>query len=257
MGADNSRPLVGVAACRKFIKPHYYHAAGEKYLTALVDAAALTPVILPALDQPAGFETILGCCNGILLTGSPSNVEPHHYDGGSSRPGTLHDPHRDATTLELIPAVIRAGIPLLGICRGFQEINVAYGGSLHQNVHEEDEMHDHRENPDQPLEVQYGPAHEVELVPGGMLSRLCGRDRERVNSIHHQGIERVGRGLTVEARAPDGLVEAFTVTGAPGFTLAVQWHPEWRPGDNPFYSSLFQAFGSACRQYARSHGAVS
>jgi putative glutamine amidotransferase len=186
------------------------------------------------------------------LTGSASNVEPHHYGGPASEPGTLHDPNRDATTLPLIPQAIAAGLPVLAICRGFQEMNVAYGGTLHQRLHEVDGYIDHREDESAPLDVQYGAAHEVLLEPGGRLREIAGRDRLMVNSLHWQGIRDLGGGLEVEARAPDGVIEAFRAAGAADFGLGLQWHPEWQFESNPFSSALFAAFGDACRRRAAS-----
>jgi putative glutamine amidotransferase len=164
--------------------------------------------------------------------------------------GTQHDPARDQTTLPLIRQAIAAGIPVLGICRGFQEMNVAFGGTLHQRVHEVAGMLDHREPDEQPLEVQYAPRHPLQVQPGGVLAGL-GLPREiAVNSIHGQGVERLAPGLRVEALAPDGLIEAFSVIDAPSFALGVQWHPEWLVGSNPNYLAIFQAFGEACRKRA-------
>jgi putative glutamine amidotransferase len=183
-----------------------------------------------------------------MFTGSHSNVEPHHYSGPPSDPGTLHDPARDATTLPLIRGAVASGVPVLGICRGFQEMNVAFGGTLHQKVHEVEGRHDHREDTSLELDVQYGPAHEVVLEPGGSLQALTGQDRIQVNSLHSQGVDRLGPGLTVEARALDGLIEAFHVDHAKAFALAVQWHPEWKPMNNPFSRALFAAFGAAARE---------
>jgi putative glutamine amidotransferase len=191
----------------------------------------------------------LDACDGLLLTGSASNVEPYHYGGPASQPGTLHDPNRDATTLPLIPQAIAAGLPVLAICRGFQEMNVAYGGTLHQRLHEVTGYMDHREDESTPLEVQYGAAHEVRLEPGGSLQKIAGRDRLQVNSLHWQGIQTLGRDLRVEARAPDGVVEAFRDPGA-RFALGLQWHPEWQFAQNEFSSALFAAFGEASRQHA-------
>jgi putative glutamine amidotransferase len=163
----------------------------------------------------------------------------------------LHDPARDATTLPLIRRAVQAGVPVLGICRGFQEMNVAFGGTLHQRLHEVPGYLDHRDDETQPLEVQYGPAHEVTLEPGGVLRTLTASERIRVNSLHSQGIERLGEGLAVEARAPDGVIEAFRVPAARRFALAVQWHPEWQVMSNPFSRALFATFGDASRERAQ------
>jgi len=244
------RPVIGVPADRRMLGKHPFHAVGEKYLRALTDAAGALPVIIPSIGLD--LDEVLDLVDGVMLTGSPSNVEPHHYAGTPSVSGTLHDPARDATTLALVPAAIRAGLPVLGVCRGFQEMNVAFGGSLHQRVHEVGGYMDHRDDETQELDVQYGPAHDVLLDPGGMLRRLAGgAERIRVNSLHWQGVDRLGAGLAVEAHAPDGLVEAFRIEGA-RFAVAVQWHPEWQVMQNPFSRALFAAFGEACRERARS-----
>jgi putative glutamine amidotransferase len=195
-------------------------------------------------------KEILAKVDGLFLTGSPSNVEPHHYEGEASRPGTLHDTHRDETFLDLINLALETGVPLFAVCRGFQELNVVLGGTLHQFVHEQPGYQVHKENPDDPLEVQYGPAHEVHLVEGGLLRKLAGKDTVTVNSVHSQGAARLAKGITVEAVADDGLVEAFRVDGSKAFALAVQWHPEWQVTENEFSMAIFSAFGNACRDYA-------
>ena len=243
----SKRPVIGIPADRRMLGQQAYHVAGEKYLTAVLDAAGGVPVIVPAIGRELRLEELLERLDGLLFMGSPSNVDPRHYQGEPSADGTLHDPHRDDTTLPLIPRAVAAGVPVLGICRGFQEINVAFGGSLWQKLQEVPGHLDHREDPTQPLEQQYGPAHEVTLAPGGMLRRLAGTDRIRVNSLHSQGVRELGQGLIVEARAPDGVIEAFRVERAPSFALALQWHPEWRATGNEFSRALFAEFGAACR----------
>jgi len=243
------RPLIGIPADRRMLGPQPYHLAGEKYVTAALDAAGAIPVIVPALGRELQDASLLESLHGLLFTGSPSNVEPRRYSGEPSEAGTLHDPHRDETTLPLIPRAVAAGVPVLGICRGFQEMNVAFGGTLWQKLHEVPGHIDHREDQEQPLERQYGPAHEILLEPGGLLQRLAGGAAcVTVNSLHGQGVRELGPGLTVEARAPDGVIEAFRVTGARSFALAVQWHPEWRVQDNKFSLALFAEFGAACRE---------
>ena len=229
------------------IGPHPFHAVGEKYIAAVVQAADCLPLLIPVLETPLDVTEILTRVDGIFFPGSPSNVEPHRYSGPASVPGTLHDPYRDATTLSLIPRAIETGVPVFGVCRGFQEMNVALGGTLHQRVHEVDGLDDHREDKELPLDVQYGPAHDVVLEPGSLLRKLAGRDRVEVNSLHGQGVDRLGPDLAIEARATDGLVEAFRVSSAPSFALAVQWHPEWKVMSNPFSSALFAEFGKAAR----------
>jgi putative glutamine amidotransferase len=246
----SARPLIGIPADRRMVGAHPFHMVGEKYARAVLDAAGAAPLLIPSLADELGFEELLERLDGLLFTGSPSNVEPHRYEGPPSAPGTLHDPARDATTLPLIRKAVTAGVPVFGICRGFQEMNVAFGGTLHQKLHEVPGHLDHRDDGTQPLEVQYGPAHDVTLEPGGMLRVLASGDRVRVNSLHSQGIDRLGAELEVEARAPDGVIEAFRVRNAQRFALAVQWHPEWKVMSNPFSRALFAAFGEASRERA-------
>lgn len=245
------RPIIGITADRRMVGDHPFHMAGEKYLAAVSQASEGIPVMIPALGNVDDIEEVLGQLDGIVLPGSPSNVEPHRYSGTPSVPGTLHDPHRDATTLPLVPRAVAMGVPLLGICRGFQEMNVAFGGTLFQRVHEVPGHMDHRDDETQDLEVQYAPAHPVRLEPGGLLHELAGADEIIVNSLHWQGIERLGEDLLVEARAPDGLIEGFRVSNAQRFAVAVQWHPEWRAMENVFSRTLFAAFGDACRERAQ------
>jgi putative glutamine amidotransferase len=243
------KPVIGIPADRRLLGPHWFHCVGEKYIAAVAEAADAVPVLVPALGEQHLGEW-LDSFDGIMFTGSPSNVEPHRYQGPPSDPETWHDPHRDSTTLPMIPAAIAAGLPVLGICRGFQEMNVAFGGSLWQKLQEVPGHRDHREDKDAPLDEQYGPAHEVDLVEDGQLHRLAGTPRIRVNSLHSQGVQRLGEGLAVEAVADDGVIEAFRVAGAPAFAIAVQWHPEWKAMNNPFSRVLFAAFGDAARQRA-------
>jgi putative glutamine amidotransferase len=243
-------PLIGIPADRRLCGKHHFHMVGEKYIEAIAVGANAQPVLIPALGSELDIENALETFDGFLFTGSASNVEPHHYGGPASQPGTLHDPNRDATTLPLISKAIAAGIPVLAICRGFQEMNVAFGGTLHQRLHEVDGLLDHREDEETPLEVQYGPAHEVLLEPGGSLQKIAGQDRLQVNSLHWQGVDTLAKDLEVEARAPDGVVEAFRVARSPSFALGVQWHPEWQFAKNPVSRALFAAFGEATRHRA-------
>src|SRR5580704_10695703 len=243
-------PVIGIPADRRLCGKHYFHMVGEKYIDAVAAGASALPVLIPALGPEIDLVELLEVCDGLLLTGSASNVEPHHYGGPASAPGTLHDPSRDATTLPLIPRAVAAGLPVLAICRGFQEMNVAYGGTLHPRLHEVPGYLDHRDDESQPLDVQYAPAHEVLLEPGGQLQKIAGHERLHVNSLHWQGVQMLGPKLAVEARATDGVIEAFRVADAPAFALALQWHPEWQFAQDPFSSALFAAFGAASRQRA-------
>ncbi|RZA32570.1 MAG: gamma-glutamyl-gamma-aminobutyrate hydrolase family protein [Lysobacteraceae bacterium] len=244
-----SLPRVGLPTDRKQIGPHPFLAVGEKYVRAVVEGAGGLPLLLPTLQPALSPDALLDSIDGLLLTGAVSNIEPRHYTDEPSYEGNLHDPVRDTTTLALVPLAIAKGVPVLAICRGFQEVNVALGGTLYQKVHEQPGFLDHRENPDDPLEKQYAPVHAVTFNPGGILAGISASPSAQVNSLHGQGIAKLGRGLKVEAVAPDGLIEAFRHEGA-GFMLGVQWHPEWRVTENPFYLGIFKAFGDACRTRA-------
>ena len=252
-------PVVGVTACRRAITPHPYHVVQDKYVTAVRDAAGALPVIIPSEGHETQAESIVGAIDGLVLTGSYSNIEPERYGRSADASETLRDAERDETTARLIKAAVRAACPVLGICRGLQELNVAFGGTLHEALHERKDRTDHREQGDT-LEDQYGPAHDVALTPGGELTRIVQAEALRVNSLHAQGIDRLGERLIAEAHAPDGLIEAIRVADARAFTLAVQWHPEWRAVDTPSSKALFAAFGAACASRAdararRSHDA--
>ena len=243
------KPLVGVVSDRRQIDAaHYFQLVGEKYLQALVDAAGVYPVALPSLPEGLDVVEILGRLDGLFLTGNPSNIEPDCYRGRPSKAGTLHDPERDAATLPLIPAAVEAGVPLFAVCRGFQEMNVAFGGTLHQLVHEVPGYHIHKENSDDPLDVQYGPSHKVSFAPGGLLQKITGQPDATVNSLHSQAVDRLADGLSVEATADDGLIEGFVVKDAPAFALGVQWHPEWQIHADEASTAIFRAFGDACRK---------
>ena len=242
-----AKPIIAVPSDRRVLDPHPSHVSGEKYLQAIIDGAGGLPVIVPSMAADIGVDEILDRVDGVFLTGSYSNIEPHHYGADASDDSGFHDPHRDAMTLPLALGALEKGVPLLAACRGHQELNVALGGTLHQNVADVSGYHSHLENKTDPLEVQYGPSHPVSLMEGGLLRELAGTDSVMVNSLHAQGIARLADGIRVEAVADDGLIEAFAVDTAPGFSLSVQWHPEWRVTENAVSMAIFKAFGDACR----------
>jgi len=243
----STKPTVIVTSCNRMLGDHPFHIAGRKYVDGVRLAGAL-PLIAPPLEL-ADLDTLLDAADGVLFTGSPSNVHPSHFGEAVHNPELPLDPERDAWTLPLIRKVLERGMPMLGICRGTQEANVALGGTLHQAVQEQPGLKDHRAPKGEPAEVQYGLSHPVDVVPGGLLASIVGRASFEVNSVHGQGIRQLAPGLRVEAVAPDGLVEAFTQPAAAGFNLCVQWHPEWRAADNPVSVQLFNAFGVAVRAY--------
>lgn len=228
----------------------------DKYLQALY-LYGITPVVLPVLatdmltPEERAEQTIalLGSLDGLMLTGSYTNVSPERYGAERAAENTRGDVRRDDEALSWVHEAVRQELPLFGICRGFQEMNVAFGGTLHQAVQTLPGMLDHREPPADDKAGHYVPSHKVNIRPGGALEALYSGEHVEVNSLHQQGIDQLAPGLEAEAWAPDGLVEAISVRDAAAFALAVQWHPEWRPKEHPFYDALFQGFATACRQH--------
>ena len=243
-------PFIGIPSCVRTLNERDFHTVNERYPNAVIDAAGCVPLVIPAIGPKIDIGAVLDGLDGLLLTGSPSNVEPFHYGGPPSREGTLHDPDRDATTLPLIREAVRRDMPVLAICRGIQELNVALGGTLHQRIFEMPERFNHRRRQRRhiatiPDDERYGPAHSVTLTPDGSLARLAGATEIMVNSLHGQGIDRPAPDLMIEAVAPDGQIEAVSLPGA-RFVVGVQWHPEYKPLANPFSRALFAAFSQAC-----------
>ncbi len=247
MKTSKRKPIVILPSDVKHIGEQPFHVVGQKYILAVVQAAEAMPLLVPAIGDEIEIDDLLSAADGILLTGSPSNIHPSHFGQAIHNPALPLDTARDGLTLKLVRAAVDAGVPLLAICRGFQELNVAFGGSLHQAVQEQVGKRDHREPKDLPLAAQYAVSHAVNLVENGQLARIVGHEQMLVNSLHGQGIDRLGAGLSVEAHAPDGLVEAVHVDGAKAFALGVQWHPEWKVMENPQYLAIFKAFGAACK----------
>ncbi|MFO1269001.1 MAG: gamma-glutamyl-gamma-aminobutyrate hydrolase family protein [Rubrivivax sp.] len=247
--AAAGRPVVLVPACNKAIGEHPFVVAARMYAEGVRLAGAL-PLVVPWLEADE-IESTLDLAHGVLLTGSPSNVHPSHFGEAVHDPSLPLDPARDAWTLPLVRAALARGMPLIAICRGAQEFNVALGGTLHQAVHEVPGHADHRPREDDPVEVQFGPAHAVHVVPGTRLAAIVGEDAKTlaVNSLHGQGMKTLAPGIVVEATAPDGLVEAFSLGSASGFNLCLQWHPEWQAAGNPVSRRIFAAFGDALRAY--------
>lgn len=243
-------PLVLVTSCNKRLAGHPSHTVGRKYVDAVRLAGAL-PLIAPPFAEEQ-LPALLAQVHGVLLTGSPSNVHPSHFGQAVHDDSLPLDPERDAWTLPLVRLALERGLPLLAICRGAQEVNVALGGSLHQAVQEVGGYADHRgasARDEVSVEEVYAPAHPVEVEPGGLLAGLMDEHRFEVNSIHGQGVDRLADGLRVEARAPDGFVEAFTLPAAARFNLCLQWHPEWQAATNPQSMRILRAFGDAVHMY--------
>jgi len=231
--AKPGRPLVGVVCDRFFAGEHDLHSAKHSYVHALMMGANVSPVLIPATRGIETFDSYLDAVSGLLFPGGASNVEAHQY-GGDAVDGMLVDPER--------------GMPMLAICRGFQEMNVAFGGKLHTDIHASGHSADHLEDLSEDLYTRYRYRHEVEIAPAGMLSTLANAPRVRVNSLHRQGVASLAPGLVVEARAPDGLIEACRLEGH-AFALGVQWHPEVMLEHDALSRALFEAFGASCRRY--------
>ncbi|TVQ38071.1 MAG: gamma-glutamyl-gamma-aminobutyrate hydrolase family protein [Geminicoccaceae bacterium] len=244
-------PVVGISCCRKMDGAWPTHSVGEKYITAITDAAGAVPFLIPALGPRLDVDAVLAQLDGLFLTGSPSNVEPHHYAGGPEPLNNLKDPERDVTTLALIRRALAQGVPLFAVCRGIQELNVALGGSLHQELHVVDGRFDHRSDKTKTPVERYGDRHPVRLTAGGYMATLLQAETLHVNSLHGQGLDRLAQGLVVEAVAEDGTIEAARVADAATFALGVQWHPEFKPLTNRASTLLFRAFGEACSVRAR------
>ena len=260
----DAKPVIGVVADLNRRPTHPVHSVGDKYLDAVTAGVGALAFIIPALidrpgaafTDPADIGRVLDMLDGLFLTGATSNVHPSQYGADLSNPASPSDTARDHVSLSMVREAVQRGLPILGVCRGFQEINAALGGTLHQEVHNTPGLSDHREKDDDPLDVQYGPSHAVTLAEGGLLRRLAGDATTQVNSLHGQGVDRLAPNLAVEAVAPDGLVEAYRgETG--GFLLAVQWHPEWKFRENPLSVRIFEIFGEAARAWRARRGASS
>jgi putative glutamine amidotransferase len=235
---------VGVISDHRMLDGTSWHLVEEHYLNALVDVAVV-PVAVPSLGARIDLMSLLSGLDGVVLTGSRSDLEPRWYGEEAARAVTESDPRRDATALKLGRLALVRGLPLLAICRGFQELNVALGGTLYQDL-DDAGFNGHRDTSGAALEARYAPRHPIEIAAGSRLHEISGLRRAVVNSLHHQGIKQLAARADPVAHAPDGLIEAFTVPQTAAFNLAVQFHPEWRPADDPLSRAIFSAFASAC-----------
>lgn len=239
------RPLVGVTADMRYYNDAPHHVVGDKYARAVWEASNCTPMIIPAMAESQEVAAMLDSLDGLMFTGSPSNVHPTRYGQEANERAEPYDEARDAMTFALIDQALEKGVPSLFVCRGFQELNAALGGTLHARVHEVEGRMDHRMQKHDDPDVRYGLRHGMAFTPGGQFAEIAGATEIEVNSLHGQGIDRPAAGLEVEGLAPDGTPEAVVVTGAKAFALGVQWHPEYKPLENDFSTRLFRAFSEA------------
>jgi putative glutamine amidotransferase len=240
------RPVIGIIANPALLNDEYpVQAVGVSNIQAVADLTGAIPLIVPAMPSTGAIQDLIDACDGFVFTGGRPNVHPSHYGHEPTEKHGTFDPDRDAITLPLIRECVARGVPVLGICRGFQEFNVAFGGTLHPEIREIPGRINHRMPPDGTLEEKFEHRHMVRLTPGGIFARMFGAGEVLVNSLHGQGIEERGARVIVEGEAPDGTPEAIHIKNAPGFALAVQWHPEWNAASDPVSRPLFQAFGTA------------
>lgn len=245
------RPVIGIIGNLQLIEDRYpIHAGGTMNSCAVAKVADCVPLIVPADPDYISVAELLDTCDGFLLTGGRPNVHPEEYGETPTEAHGTFDRARDAITLPLVRACVERGQPFFGICRGFQEVNVALGGTLHPEIRDLTGRDNHRMPPDSPLEESFALRHHVRFTEGGVFHRLMGAPEVFTNTLHGQGIITPGRGIVIDGHAPDGTPEAIYVEGAAGFTLSVQWHPEWNAENDPVSRPLFQAFGDAARAWA-------
>ncbi|WP_339693524.1 gamma-glutamyl-gamma-aminobutyrate hydrolase family protein [Celeribacter baekdonensis] len=246
-----SRPIVGVIGNSDLLNGQYpAYTGGKMNAEALADVSECMPLLIPAHPSLVSVEELMAVCDGFLFTGGRPNVHPEEYGEPETDAHGAFDRGRDAVTLPLIRACVAAGLPFLGICRGFQEVNVAMGGTLYPEIRELPGRMNHRMPPDGTIEEKFALRHPVRLSEGGVFHRLFGTDEVMTNTLHGQGIKTPGARIVIEGYAPDGTPEAIYVKDAPGFTLSVQWHPEWNACQDPVSRPLFTAFGDAVHAYA-------
>lgn len=246
-----ARPVVGIIGNQYLINDQYpAHAGGTMNSQAVAEVAGAMPLLIPADPRFVTVAELMDICDGFLFTGGRPNVHPEEYGEAETAAHGAFDRARDAIALPLIRACVESGQPFLGICRGFQEVNVALGGTLYPEIRDLPGRMNHRMPPDGTLEEKFALRHKVRFTEGGPFHRLLGAVEVLTNTLHGQGIKTPGQGVAIDGHAPDGTPEAIYVEGAPGFTLAVQWHPEWNAANDPVSRPLFQAFGSAVRDWA-------
>ncbi len=256
LGQAGNHPVIAVPADIKAFEGYRWHSVAAQYLEAAAHVSGAMPIIVPALGGEFDYSAILDTVDGVMLTGSKSNVHPGHYGKLPTPAYEPFDEARDATALPLIRATIERGLPLFAICRGFQELNVALGGSIVTEIHEAPDRLDHRAPDSTVQDERFAIRQTIDIRPGGHLAGILGTEPILVNSLHRQAIDRLADGLEIEATAPDGTIESVSVRGARAFALGVQWHPEYWSGSDPASRKLFEAFGNALRSHRSERAAV-
>ena len=251
-----ARPVVGIIANHYLINDEYpAHAGGLMNSEAISEVAGCLPLLIPSDPSLTTIEELLELCDGFLFTGARANVHPEHYGEDETPAHGDFDRGRDEVSLSLIRACVERGQPFFGICRGFQEVNVAMGGSLYPEIRELPGRMNHRMPPDGTLEEKFELRHTVRFTDGGVFHRLMGDAEVMTNTLHGQGIKAAGPRVVIDGHAPDGTPEAIYIKDAPGFTLSVQWHPEYNAANDPVSTKLFGAFGDAVRAWSKGHHA--
>lgn len=250
-----SQPIVAVSTDTRHFENYTWHAAPQQYLEAAITGADVIPLLVPSFGDRLDLDAVLDRVDGVLLTGSKSNVDPALYGGDASEANGPYDTARDSTTLPMIRKAIARGIPLLAICRGIQELNVALGGTLATEIQERDGSMDHRAPVSDNQDDRFAIRQSVSVKPGSCLAGVFGAGEVMVNSVHRQAVGRLGSRLQIEATAPDGTIEAVSVIGAGAFAVGVQWHPEYWASSDDASARIFRAFGDATRQHAQARQA--
>lgn len=251
---SSGRPVIGIIGNMNLLNESYpVHAGGTMNSRAVADVAGCLPIIIPSDPHLVSVDELLELCDGFLLTGGRPNVHPSEYGEAETPAHGDFDRCRDAITLPLVRACVARGQPFMGICRGFQEVNVAMGGTLYPEIRDLPGRMNHRMPPDGTIEEKFALRHAVRFVPGGVFSQLLGAEEVMTNTLHGQGICRPGSRVVIDGHANDGTPEAIYIKDAPGFTLSVQWHPEWNASADPVSRPLFTAFGTAAAQWAAGH----
>jgi putative glutamine amidotransferase len=250
-----SKPIIGIITNETvgFNGRQRSHSAGKRYVDAVMNFADVVPILIPACIRKGDLGVLLDRLDGVVLTGGRANIEPHHYGGQTFPDDEVIDPDRDRSVLDIIPECVQRNMPIFGICRGIQEINVAYGGTIFYRVHQQSDKEDHRmpQNDDASLEEIFKPRHQIAFTENSLFKEFLGQDTYRVNSLHGQGIDQLGAGLSAEANSPDGLIEAISIDDYKSFGVAIQWHAEFHPerDENHLNKLLFQKFGESCRHF--------